>query len=710
MTAFDYDRFGGVAGGVLRRNVARLNRALAAGIRPPKRMNVSEWAGEFRYFPDDAPIPGLWRHETAPELVEIMDALSPHDPCEEVDVMKCAQSGGSASAENWLGFISDQAPGPAMFVQATAKAATAWAAEKFWPMVEASPRLNPKRGGTIRAQGLANGDGSTSEKILFTRAGSGSYILLAGANSAANLRQRTVRYAVEDDLDQFPSDLDGQGSPEGMIDERLKVWRSRGMSKRIKISTPTIKGSSKIGAAYRTSDRRRYYFKCPECGDRFIPQWEDIQWPEGRHEDAYLAPPCCGVERIDHWRKPSMKLSDGWLSDMIDGEAVPRVLSEEVFQALRQRMPQSLKRGFHLPGEISTFQSWAEMAVGFRDAQGDISKLKTWTNLKRGIEFELKGDTPDYEALSTLREQNWGRGQMPIGPVVTVLGVDVQGDGVYAEVVGYAERSESWQIDARFIPGATDVPGEGAWADLDEYSKRGVAFPGGRVFPIDQECVDAGYHTEAAQAYCAKRPRRTPIFGRHGWSRPPIGRGEAIAYDRQGRRAGAASKKMEDKAFIVGIDGLKLSWYGFLRASMQAVAEAVEGGGDIATPVGHVHLSRDTPEDWPEQATAETIVVKMINGFPDRRWTPMPGRQNHYLDCRIYAMAAAAKLMLDTLTEADWAALRAERYAPKDPDQGDLLSMAFPPASRPTEMPEPETQEDTVAVKSDWIAPTKDWF
>jgi phage terminase large subunit GpA-like protein len=386
------------------------------------------------------------------------------------------------------------------------------------------------------------------------------------------------------------------------------------------------------------------------------------------------------------------------------------VLSEEIFQELRQRMPQSLKRGFHLPGEISTFQSWAEMAVGFRDAQGDISKLKTWTNLKRGIEFELKGDTPDYEALSTLREQNWGRGQMPVGPVVTVLGVDVQGDGVYAEVVGYAERSESWQLDARFIPGATDVPGEGAWADLDEYSKRGIAFPGGRVFPIDQECVDAGYHTEAAQAYCAKRPRRTPIFGRHGWSRPPIGRGEAIAYDRQGRRAGVASKKMEDKAFIVGIDGLKLSWYGFLRASMQAVAEAVEGGGDIATPVGRVHLSRDTPEDWPEQATAETIVVKMINGFPDRRWTPMPGRQNHYLDCRIYAMAAAAKLMLDTLTEADWAALRAERYAPKDPDQGDLLSMVFPPAPMPVEMPEPETQENPVAEKSDWIAPTKDWF
>jgi hypothetical protein len=39
-------------------------------------------------------------------------------------------------------------------------------------------------------------------------------------------------------------------------------------------------------------------------------------------------------------------------------------------------------------------------------------------------------------------------------------------------------------------------------------------------------------------------------------------------------------------------------------------------------------------------------------------------------------MAAAEKLLLDTLTAADWARLRAERYAPKDPDQGDLLAAA----------------------------------
>lgn len=706
---FDFDRYGPAAGEALRRNTRRLNRALSGGLRPPPRMKVSEWAERYRRFPDDAPIPGGWSHETAPELVEIMDALSPHDPCEEVVVIKCAQSGGSASAENWLGFISDLAPGAVLFVQATFQAALDWAAEKFWPMVDATPRLSPDRGGTIRAQGLSGGDGSTTKKILFSR--SGGYILLAGANSAAGLRQRTVRYAVEDDLDQFPADLDGQGSPEGMIDERLKVWRSRGQSKRIKISTPTIKGSSKIGAAYRASEQRRYYFKCAECGSRFVPDWQDITWPkpEGgaeRHEEAFIVAPCCG-SAIDHWRKGAMKRPDGWLSVAIDGESVPRVLSEERFQELRGLMPASIRRGFHLPGEISTFQSWAEMAIGWRDAQGDVNKLKTWTNLKRGIEFELKGDTPDYEALIALREQEWGRGQMPIGPVATTLGVDVQGDGVYLELLGHGQQQETWQLDARFIPGATDVPGEGAWRELDEYSKRGVTFPGGKTFPIDQECVDAGYHTDAANAYCAKRPRRLAVFGRAGWGLPVIGRGVALRYDVQGKRAGSASKRGEDKAHIVGVNGVKLSWYGFLRASLKAVTDAVEQGSGIPTPVGRVHLGRDVPEDWFEQVTAETIIVKMVNGFPDRRWVPMPGRQNHYLDCRVYNMAAASKLMLETLGEADWARIMAERYAPVDDRQVQLPlgPLVAAPGAVPTEpSAAAPTRESWIEQREDWLS------
>lgn len=699
---YDYDRFGDSAGAAMRANTRRLDNAFAEALRPPEKMLPSVWAVRHRKFAPDDPIPGDWRNETAPELVEVTDALSPDDPCEEAYLMKCAQSGGSASAENWIGFLSDLAPAPMLFVQATLRAALDWAAEKFWPMVENSPRLNPVEGGTIRAMGTPDGEGSTKGKIRFSR--SNGFVLLAGANSAASLRQRTVRYAVEDDVDQFPDDLEGQGSPETMVDQRLKVWRRQGLSKRLKISTPTIKGSSKIGRAYRAkgTDRRRFYFKCLDCGSRFLPDWAQIEWPDGKPAEAVLVTPCCGVT-VKHWRKAAMKLPDGWLSEEIDGEKQPTVLTEEDFQAARGRMPASVKRGFHLAGIISTFQTWADMAVAFVAAQGDLNALKTWTNLVAGLEFELKGGTPDYEKLKELTEQGWGLNhivQVPMGALVVTLGVDVQGDGVYAELVAWGPNAECWVIDARFISGSTDVKGEGAWRDLDAYARRQFTFPGGKSFGVDQVCCDAGYNTEAAEAFCRAHPNRQAVFGRAGWSLPILGRGENLRYEHQGSNAGRASKRAEDKAHVVGTFGAKLAWYGYLRNSLKAFAE--ELAGVISTVRGRVRFSNDLPPDYFEQVTAETVVTETVNGHPRRTWKPMAGRQNHYLDCHVYNMAAHEKLMLDTLTDADWAALRADRYAPPaNPQRGlfDAPLLTSPavqtdpsPASPPVPLPPPAAQ------------------
>jgi hypothetical protein len=77
------------------------------------RDRVSVWAEKHRIVPDLGAIPGPWRNEVAPHQVEPMDALSPNDPAERVVIAKPAQSGGSAIAENWLGFIAHRAPGRA---------------------------------------------------------------------------------------------------------------------------------------------------------------------------------------------------------------------------------------------------------------------------------------------------------------------------------------------------------------------------------------------------------------------------------------------------------------------------------------------------------------------------------------------------------------------------------------------------------------------
>lgn len=670
--AVDYAAYGGAAA-ALKTNAARLRQAWAKGFKPPPRMSVAEWAERYRRFPEESPYPGAWRHKTAPYLQEIMEKLSAHDPCEEISILKNGQSGGSASAENWVGAISDISPGPAMYVQATILAAIDWAAEKLWPMIESTPRLNPARDGTIRAQSERTGEGSTKRRIRFRR---GGYLLLAGANSAATLRQHTIRFVIEDDLDQFPDDLDGQGSPEVMIDNRLKVYRRQGLSKRLKISTPTIKGASKIGSAYEASDRRRYYLKCPVCGSRFDPIWSNIIWPDGNPEGAYLAAPCCGGV-IEHWQKSGMCLPDGWLATVeIEGKRPSQVLTEHEFQAARAQDTGIKRIGYHITGIVSAFQTFADLAKSFLAAQGDQNKLKTWTNLDLGELFELKGSTPDYEKLKELREQDWSRGQMPVGPAVITIGADVQGDGIYYERLGWGANDETWSLDQGFVPGVTDVAGEGAWADFDKICRRPSVFPGGRSVPVDQVCVDAGYHTQAADAFCRAHPNRLPVFGRDGWTRPILGRRENLRYETLGRRAGQTTRRTQDKAFLVGTYGAKTAFYGFLRNTLKA-AEEERNSGIAVHARGRCHFSRDAPDDWFEQVTSETITVKVVNGYPKRTWEPLPGRPNHYLDCRVYNLAAAEKLKIATLGDADWAKLQSERYAAPDPRQGDLLEVGL---------------------------------
>jgi phage terminase large subunit GpA-like protein len=696
-------RFGEFAD-TLAANANKLDQAFYGALTPPPRIPLSEWAANNREFPDDAPIAGKWRNDKAPYLVEIMDDLTPHDPCEEVDVIKCSQSGGTASAENLVGYVADVAPGPAMYIGGTFQAALDWAAEKLWPMIRATDCLNPEKKGAIREQNARDGEGSIKKRIVFRRSG---YLLLAGANSAASLRQHTIRYAIEDDLDQFEDDLEGQGSPESMVDSRIKVFHRLVLSKRLKISTPTIKGASKIGAAYEATDRRRYYLKCQSCGSRFDPIWTDIVWPDGKPNEAYLAAPCCGSVH-EHWQKAAMSLVDGWLPTReIEGfPKPPRHMNEQAFQERRRSYPPSKRRGYHITGIISAFQTWAYLAQKFVEAQGDQSKLKAWTNLELGEMFELRGGTPDYEKLQALREQHWGRGQAPVGAIVATMGCDVQGDGIYYEKLLWGANAESWSYDVGFLPGATDIAGEGAWADLDKIAKQPIIYPGGKKYPLDQICVDAGYHTAAAEAFCKAHPNRLAIFGRAGWTLPVLGRGENLRYETQGKRTGQAGKRMQDKAYIVGTFGIKLTLYGYLRSTIKAAAD--ESAGSIETRSrGRCHFNRDAPDEWFEQITSETVISKTVNGYVRREWAPLPGRQNHWLDCRVYNHAAAEKLKLDTLNESDWARLNAERTAAPDARQGDLLDALAKPqgptASAPAAAASPQPSSDWIETREGYL-------
>jgi phage terminase large subunit GpA-like protein len=95
----------------------------------------------------------------------------------------------------------------------------------------------------------------------------------------------------------------------------------------------------------------------------------------------------------------------------------------------------------------------------------------------------------------------------------------------------------------------------------------------------------------------------------------------------------------------------KSELYGWLRLD-----PPTEESGE-AFPPGYCHHP-EYGADYFKQLTAEQLQIhRKKTGFVTLEWEIIPGRENHYLDARVYARAAAALVGMDRFSDADWARL-----------------------------------------------------
>lgn len=232
-----------------------VREAWAEGLAPEPALSVSEWADLNRVLPPTSAEPGRWRTDRTPYLAEIIDALSTGSPYERVVFMKGAQIGGTEAGLNWLGYIVQNAPGLALLVMPTLDMLKRNTRTRIDPMIEATPELS-KRIAPTRAR-----DGNNT---MFAKSFPGGQLVMTGANSGAGLRSTPARYLFFDEVDAFPNDADGDGDPVDLALKRAKTFR--GKRKVLMVSTPTVKGESRIEDAYGESDQRRFHVPCPQCG------------------------------------------------------------------------------------------------------------------------------------------------------------------------------------------------------------------------------------------------------------------------------------------------------------------------------------------------------------------------------------------------------------------------------------------------------------
>lgn len=560
-----------------------VDAAWRAGLEPEPQLTVTEWADKHRVLPGTNAEPGRWRTARVPYLGEIMDCLSTASPVERVVLMKGAQTGGTEAGLNAIGYWIAHAPGLILAVWPSIDMVRRNSRTRIDPLIEGTPALKEKI-----APARAKEPGNTVGLKEFP----GGALVMTGANSATGLRSTPARYLVLDEVDAFPADADGEGDPVALAVQRTVTFRGR--RKVFLISTPTEAGLSRIEKAYAESDRRRFFVPCPHCGNYQALAWRGVTWPEGEPGRAFYACEGCGgvIEEAD---KPALLARGEWRATAAgDGRTA----------------------GFHLSALYSPFESWAEIAIDFLASKDDPARLKAWTNLKLGEPFEDRDDAAIEAAGFLSRLEDWGE-DLPNGVAVLTAGVDVQGDRLELEIVGWGAGEESWSLEYTVLWGNPSEPE--VWQALDAELLRSFPHPLAGALPIRAVAIDSGgHHTQTVYRFSRDRGARRvwAIKGRAGpglsvWPRRP--------------------PKPKDRAkmmapFIVGVDSAKEVITNRLRLT-------APGPGYCHFPVG-----RDL--DYFRQLGAERLIKSWRRGVPVREWRKDPGVRNEALDCRVYAYAA----------------------------------------------------------------------
>src|SRR5262245_56383757 len=258
--------------------------AAAAGLRPDPVLTVSEWSDAYRMLSSRASSePGPWRTRRTPYLKEIMDALSPASKWERTVFMKGAQIGATEAGNNWLGYIIHKCPGPLMAVQPTTDMAKRLSKQRIDPLIEDSPEL---RGRVSEARSRDASNTQLSKEFP------GGILVMTGANSAVGLRSMPVRFLFLDEVDGYPSDVDGEGDPVNLAIARTRTFPRR---KIFIASTPSLRGMSRIEMLYEESDQRQFYVPCPHCMESQPLAFEQLRWPKGKPQQAKYYCRGCGA-------------------------------------------------------------------------------------------------------------------------------------------------------------------------------------------------------------------------------------------------------------------------------------------------------------------------------------------------------------------------------------------------------------------------------
>lgn len=557
---------------------AWIKKALGT-LRPRERLPVSKWAEKFRILPDTNAIPGPWRNNVTPYLVEIMDAFS-DDDVEKIVFIKPTQVGGTSAMENMLGCLIDQDPAPTMIVYPSDTLAERTVEAKLDPMIRQCKPLAEKY--------LEN----ESQKLQLKFQGMTVY--LSGANSAANLSSTNIKDLFLDEVDKYPGASKKEADPVSLAIERTKTYKT---NRKIFItSTPTLK-TGHIWKEKEAADVEKHFFvPCPHCGKFIELVWAQVKFagkddvPEGMDRAAtavYCCQACGGV--ITDREKANMLPNGRW-------------------QIVHRKSSATKSVAFWLNTLYSPFTTFQEIVAEFLKSKDDPDMLHNFVNswlaepwedtkLKTNAEMvmERQTDTPEWV--------------LPPWTKLVTGGIDVQETCLYWTIRAWGDFMTSQNI----AHGQALSMGE-----VERVMNTELTLSTGEKTMVNLALMDSGDQTDDVYEFCLRNS---------DWVLPCKGTSARLSNYTLStiNKAGSRANGMT----LVLVDGGKYK-------------DMIAGRMRKPNGRGSWMVYKGCDLEYAEQVTAEHKITERSGGKEVQRWVLKTSHaDNHYLDCEAYAAAAA---------------------------------------------------------------------
>lgn len=436
--------------------------------KPPLRISVSQGAAENLVFKQPGAIPGNWDASATPYMVEPMDMLASreHEAVAFAGPARTGKTGGLLLG--WMAHNIVNDPGDMLFIQMSQDKAREFSKTDVDRAIFSSPNLHPL---------LPSKQDSNTHDKMFRH---GMWLRIAWP-TVSNVSGATYRYVAITDLDRIANaeNVDGEGPLFKLALKRTTTFGSRGMglaesSPGIPLTDPNwtpatpheAPPTTGILGIYNQSDRRRWYWKCLHCAQRFeaapglslfgLPSEDELLEIIREADLEALATqynriicPHCKFE-MGPRSKPILNANGRWLQDGLrfyDGDKIEGTPLTSTIA------------GYWLGGVAAAYQSWRSILLRYFQALRDYAltdseeSLKATVNTDQGMPYMsrlLRDAQNNQQDPDSRSDKAMERYVVPDETRFVVATVDNQGgknSRFVVQVHAIGPHREKWVID-----------------------------------------------------------------------------------------------------------------------------------------------------------------------------------------------------------------------------------------------------------------------